>query len=728
MSSMKRTQYLNRTRLDQNLISQSLKLVGNTSIDQQCILIKQQSASMATDNLTTSFDTILMDLNKSELLTNVDTIEKIVITISSSFVDHQQLFETNLLDHKLFIIFRDLYLNILCRWRRGEILNRSTRRTLCQISSMFTTLFFHATDSAVNSLRNLLIYQPLIDELNECLNEISTSGKYLKDPQIVAIDNMIRAIHYLEKGRIDIQNEAMIYTLLNTIIKCICSNYFIDMFEQAVQLEKFDEGQTFLLDTCTDYICWHKDNRYNEICTSIRTALLNTFVTWLQNHFPLFQQWTKMSIKVMGQLYITLINGNARDDETYSQQDHENYCTMIDIFLTILDTIMESNSMNESLIALIRILTQGLYSLTMTNDIRSYIKNKQMIPLLLNLINIEDEMTQFHVYRILASIMTEKDIKTLHNSNTIAYVFLTFLTKLIDDSSMTPRFHSLLRSLKILVQHDQIKEELTKQGILSLLIRCATETKYDPIKAQQPAIEILLALTFNDEAANQLKKNTQFISKLKILITSTTKHFLKRAAESLIWELEKSKSDTSLITIDVNTQKYDIMLSYSHSDKDLCYHIHDRLIKDQYRVWLDREYMHGATMVAMANAIENSEFVLICMSDAYKQSAYCQSEAHYAFERRRYLIPLIMKSYYRPDGWLGIMASGKMYIDFPKLGFDLAYERLKNEIDQHHKTKPTEQLQRNPTKNDNLKSSKLAKEILFKSIQYCSSKGLSTLY
>ena len=52
-----------------------------------------------------------------------------------------------------------------------------------------------------------------------------------------------------------------------------------------------------------------------------------------------------------------------------------------------------------------------------------------------------------------------------------------------------------------LVQHDQIKEELRKEGILPQLIRCATEIKFDPLKEQQPALEILLALTFNDQAA-----------------------------------------------------------------------------------------------------------------------------------------------------------------------------------------------------------------------------------
>ncbi|CAF3461179.1 unnamed protein product [Rotaria sp. Silwood1] len=170
-----------------------------------------------------------------------------------------------------------------------------------------------------------------------------------------------------------------------------------------------------------------------------------------------------------------------------------------------------------------------------------------------------------------------------------------------------------------------------------------------------------------------------------MLVTSSTNRHLQRVAENLLWKLEKeetaiTKSHGISTMLNVTLEKYDIMLSYSHSDKDLCYHIHDCLVKDNFRVWIDRDQMHGQTMVAMATAIENSDFVFLCMSEAYKQSAYCQSEAHYAFERQCYLVPLIMKSGYRPDGWLGIIASGKIYIDFPKLGFNVAYEKLKNEI------------------------------------------------
>ncbi|CAF5070491.1 unnamed protein product, partial [Rotaria sp. Silwood1] len=94
--------------------------------------------------------------------------------------------------------------------------------------------------------------------------------------------------------------------------------------------------------------------------------------------------------------------------------------------------------------------------------------------------------------------------------------------------------------------------------------------------------------------------------------------------------------------------------------------------------------------------IENSEFVFICMSEAYKQSPFCQAEAHYAFERRCKLIPIIMKAKYKPDGWLGIIVSGKIYIDFSKFEFDSAYSMLKTEIEKtqnttivHSRTKTT---------------------------------------
>ncbi len=63
-------------------------------------------------------------------------------------------------------------------------------------------------------------------------------------------------------------------------------------------------------------------------------------------------------------------------------------------------------------------------------------------------------------------------------------------------------------------------------------------------------------------------------------------------------------------------------------NQQICLQIHQQLIQDGFKVWIDKDCLRGSTMVGMANAIENSEYVLICMSNNYKQSVYCQSEAN----------------------------------------------------------------------------------------------------
>jgi hypothetical protein len=171
---------------------------------------------------------------------------------------------------------------------------------------------------------------------------------------------------------------------------------------------------------------------------------------------------------------------------------------------------------------------------------------------------------------------------------------------------------------------------------------------------------------------------------VKTLLDSTDAE-TKRSAEGILWKLDQEKKDLEAKTVVSSKDQYDIMISYSHQNKDLCYAIYDRLINDGFRVWLDRENMHTSPMEAMAHAIENSQYVLVCMSDAYKQSPCCQLEANYAFQRKRPLIPLVVTSRYKPDGWLGIMVSGKIYINIPKLTVDVAYSTLRKEIDTYRK-------------------------------------------
>ena len=85
-------------------------------------------------------------------------------------------------------------------------------------------------------------------------------------------------------------------------------------------------------------------------------------------------------------------------------------------------------------------------------------------------------------------------------------------------------------------------------------------------------------------------------------------------------------------------------------------------------------------MSAMADAVENSEFIIMCMSTSYKQSTYCQAEAEYAFNCKRRIVPLIVRPNYRADGWLGFLLGSRIYVDFGRFEFDVACEKLMNEI------------------------------------------------
>ena len=671
----------------------------SSSFEQQCTRIKDHSIPFLKD----SFDAIVNELNKHQGSSNVPMIQQVLGAITSRSSHGRFLLNSHLLVHPLFILFRDCYLTLLHRWRTGQGLDYHSQEAFFQLGSLFVDLCEYANDSSDASILAQLLIDPLfITELRTSLNEIIGDGKHLHDERIKGLSCALLALHYLEKGRMELQSRPLMIELLESIVQCVCSPWCLQLFIQINELEKLNESQTFLLDVCTKFISSHDAGRYNDTTISVRTALLSPFVNWFEKYVSAFRTLTPLPIAIIGQLCITLIGGNAKDADVFPSNIRDDYCKMIDQIVTILNSIIDTPPIDESSMALTKVLTQNLYSLTMTTDLRSYIKSKHIVPLLLKVTNIDDDTIQFHVYRILASILTEEDIKTLINPSKTANVFLRFLTNLIDDSSMIPRFHNLLRSLKskfwrfdlfggeffvslVLIQHDQIKEELTKQDVLPLLLRCATESKFDPIHVRLAALEIVLALTFNTEAARRLKENASFITHLKTLTSSSTEQRLQRVAESLLWKLEKEETAMAQSEA-VTTKKYHIMLSYSHSDRELCYRIHDWLVKDQFRVWIDRDQMHGQTMVAMANAIENSEFVFICMSETYKQSAYCQSEAHYAFERRCHLLPVIMKSSYRPDGWLGILASGKIYVDFPKLGFEVAYEKVKNEIARYRGT------------------------------------------
>jgi len=93
-------------------------------------------------------------------------------------------------------------------------------------------------------------------------------------------------------------------------------------------------------------------------------------------------------------------------------------------------------------------------------------------------------------------------------------------------------------------------------------------------------------------------------------------------------------------------------------------------------------YFHILAMEIIAEAIENSELVIICMSDSYKRDNHCQAQAEYALISKRILLPLVVHDGYKPDGWLNSIISNNNYIDIGKYDFKMASELLLKELKQ----------------------------------------------
>ena len=87
--------------------------------------------------------------------------------------------------------------------------------------------------------------------------------------------------------------------------------------------------------------------------------------------------------------------------------------------------------------------------------------------------------------------------------------------------------------------------------------------------------------------------------------------------------------------------------------RDLCYKIKDILVENNFKVWMDvddadydEEYdddTGGLSLDTITQALVDSKYVLICMTEKYRQSIKCRIEAEYAYQLKKPIIPLIMQ-------------------------------------------------------------------------------------
>ncbi|XP_033750309.1 uncharacterized protein LOC117334666 [Pecten maximus] len=141
-----------------------------------------------------------------------------------------------------------------------------------------------------------------------------------------------------------------------------------------------------------------------------------------------------------------------------------------------------------------------------------------------------------------------------------------------------------------------------------------------------------------------------------------------------------------------------IMISYNWADQRMLLKVRDCLQEVGYKVWMDVDNMEGDILDAMARAVENAHIVLMCYSEKYKESKNCRTEAQYAYQVSKEIIPVLMQTKYKPDGWLGILVGSKLFYEFTnKYPFENKMKELIRELENRFrimsKKDPTPKLQ-----------------------------------
>ena len=260
---------------------------------------------------------------------------------------------------------------------------------------------------------------------------------------------------------------------------------------------------------------------------------------------------------------------------------------------------------------------------------------------------------------------------------------LSFIITLLDEAWQSEDRHSngysakeLAEGLSHLAINDANKNILGQNGVIPVLISVIKTSNEDEEKAS--ATRALWMLAFDNNNKEKVRQEEGAMDILHQLQQSKNSEVQKAAAGAL-WELEGKTARQSSEKIE-STGNH-VMISYQWDSQEVLVEVKNRLQASGYRVWMDLEQMGGSTLEAMAKAVEDSSVVLICVSERYKESPNCRSEAEYAYQLRKDIIPLMMQCKYRGDGWLGMLVGTKLWFDFQnKLVLEQGVTKLIREL------------------------------------------------
>jgi hypothetical protein len=213
---------------------------------------------------------------------------------------------------------------------------------------------------------------------------------------------------------------------------------------------------------------------------------------------------------------------------------------------------------------------------------------------------------------------------------------------------------------------DANKEIILRHGGIEILSQCLAGGGSDRGKQQQYSCKALWNLAFDEKCRVAITTSPGLVDALREVSSETDNERARESAKGCLWTLGLKEDVDALFEagrfVGADTSEH-IMLSYEWANQQQTLLVKNELTKAGYNTWMDVDKMSGSTLEAMANAVERSAVVLMCVSKGYKESQACRTEAEYAFQQKKRIIPLLMDQGYRPSGWLGALLGTKLYFN-----------------------------------------------------------------
>eukprot|EP00794_Sanderia_malayensis_P017066 gene17066-18786_t len=312
----------------------------------------------------------------------------------------------------------------------------------------------------------------------------------------------------------------------------------------------------------------------------------------------------------------------------------------------------------------------------------------QAIDRLSSLRNTPNEKINMYYLFILGYLIDEKNNDLIVSSNDTIDKIIKFLKSAIKMKMRRYKGMSsteLARALKHIAVNDQNKKLIGSRGGLETLLKMLTVAKTDDERIY--SCKAMWMLLFDEDNKNMFKE-MDGINQIKAFSQCENRQ-LRKVVAGMLWELQTKEelAERTMSTTDLRQDESDdcrhLMISYQWDEQRTMLKVRDALKNEGYKVWMDVDKIGGSTLEAMAGGVENAAAVLVGVSRKYKLSNNCRSEAEYAFQLKKDIIPIMLEPQYQPDGWLGMVVGAKFWIDFTqrtKAKVDESISKLVKEI------------------------------------------------